>query len=189
MGFAGCDDDPDTLFTQTVRLFPQSEVFGVDINAKKIKKLARPNTKVADGKHLPFKTNTFECVVLAEVLEHQTAPFEFITEAYRVLKDDGIFLITTPNPLGVFRWLKHYIFARDIGNKGNVLTYMGSSDHKMFIEPLSLISLLYLAKFRKVIVTTKNPSYPYFPKKLRELEIPFWPFTRLGTYSCLKAVK
>ena len=39
----------------------------------------------------------FDCVVAVEVLEHVDRDAEFIREVHRVLRSDGVFLMTTPN--------------------------------------------------------------------------------------------
>ncbi|MDD5193594.1 MAG: methyltransferase domain-containing protein [Candidatus Nanoarchaeia archaeon] len=39
-----------------------------------------------DGKKLPFRNNSFECVMIIDVLHHDTNPEEVITEAKRVAK-------------------------------------------------------------------------------------------------------
>ena len=189
IGFAGSDDEPAILYEKTIEYFQSSDVYGVDINRAKIKKLNLKNTFYGNGKKLPFKSGLFDCVVLAEVLEHQTEPYRFLTEAYRVLKPNGTFLITTPSPFGIFRWLKHFIFARNLAAIENVKEYLGFHDHKMFFGPLSLIALIYSAGFKLVTYSSTNLSVPYFTKYFGEIQFQFWPFDRLGTYSCYKAIK
>ena len=39
----------------------------------------------------------FDCVVSVEVLEHVERDTAFVDEVYRVLRNDGVFLMTTPN--------------------------------------------------------------------------------------------
>jgi SAM-dependent methyltransferase len=39
----------------------------------------------------------FDCVVAVEVLEHVDRDVEFISEVHRVLRSDGVFVMTTPN--------------------------------------------------------------------------------------------
>ena len=41
--------------------------------------------------------DTFDCVVSVEVLEHVERDDAFVAEVYRVLRNDGVFLMTTPN--------------------------------------------------------------------------------------------
>lgn len=44
-----------------------------------------------------LKAATFDCVVAVEVLEHVERDERFVEEVYRVLKPEGVFLLTTPN--------------------------------------------------------------------------------------------
>lgn len=50
---------------------------------------------VADAHKLPFENDTFEIVLCTEVLEHLMFPAIAISEMRRVLKDDGIVILTT----------------------------------------------------------------------------------------------
>ena len=51
----------------------------------------------AIGESLPLKDETFDCVLMSEVIEHLEAPQISIREAVRVLRPGGRLLITTPN--------------------------------------------------------------------------------------------
>ena len=51
----------------------------------------------AIGESLPLTNNSFDCVVLSEVIEHLETPQISIREAVRVLCPGGRLLITTPN--------------------------------------------------------------------------------------------
>ena len=50
----------------------------------------------ADARSLPFPSEAFDCVVLADVIEHIDAPDEVMNEAHRVLRRGGQILVTTP---------------------------------------------------------------------------------------------
>jgi SAM-dependent methyltransferase len=63
-----------------------------------------------DGKILPFPDNSFDSIVCFEVLEHVFNIDQVCSEMLRVLKPDGLLLITIP-----FAWEEHeipYDFAR-----------------------------------------------------------------------------
>lgn len=46
---------------------------------------------------IPFGDNYFDAVYAIEVLEHMSRPYDFIVEAYRVLKPGGVLIISVPN--------------------------------------------------------------------------------------------
>lgn len=63
-----------------------------------------------DGKRIPFEDNFFNSVMSNQVFEHVFNPEEFLIEIRRVLRKDGLFLMTVP-----FVWDEHeqpYDFAR-----------------------------------------------------------------------------
>ena len=50
---------------------------------------------------LPYKDKTFDCVTSVEGIEHLENPHLLIREISRVLKNDGYFVITTPNIMNI----------------------------------------------------------------------------------------
>jgi len=58
---------------------------------------------------LPFRKETFDAIILGELIEHIAYPEMLIKEAKRCLKNGGIILITTPN--------NHFFLGMDSGNK------------------------------------------------------------------------
>ncbi|MDP8233396.1 MAG: class I SAM-dependent methyltransferase [Candidatus Saelkia tenebricola] len=79
------------------------EITGVDIEAEVVNKAsykyASKNClfKQYDGKKISFPENTFDVVVSFQVIEHVKDDFGFISEAHRVLKKGGMFILATPN--------------------------------------------------------------------------------------------
>jgi SAM-dependent methyltransferase len=51
----------------------------------------------AIGEQLPLADDSFDCVLLSEVVEHLDAPHVSVQEACRVLRRGGRLLLTTPN--------------------------------------------------------------------------------------------
>ena len=102
----GCGDG-----TLTFRLAERSDrVWGIDDSLLPLR-LARaefhrrrprrtPFLMNADARRLPFPNGTFDCVVLADVIEHIDAPEAVIAEAHRVLRTGGQILLTTPRREG-----------------------------------------------------------------------------------------
>ena len=102
----GCGDG-----TLTFKLAQRSDrVWGVDDSLLPLQ-LARdqfdrrpdrrtPLVTNADARRLPFPDDAFDCVVLADVIEHIDAPDAVMSEAHRVLRPGGQVLITTPRRQG-----------------------------------------------------------------------------------------
>lgn len=69
------------------------------INDKKVKVM------MADASKIPFPSNTFDKIVMSEVIEHVTDDEKnVLKEVYRVLKKDGILALTTNNIDYPFLW-------------------------------------------------------------------------------------
>jgi 2-polyprenyl-3-methyl-5-hydroxy-6-metoxy-1,4-benzoquinol methylase len=49
-----------------------------------------------DAYHLPFSTESFDLVLLLEVIEHLESPQKVLTEAHRILKPSGKIVISVP---------------------------------------------------------------------------------------------
>ena len=102
----GCGDG-----TLTFQLAQRSDrVWGVDDSLLPLR-LARsqfeqrprgrtPLVANADARRLPFSDESFDCVVLADVIEHIDAPEAVMNEAHRVLRRGGQILLTTPRRRG-----------------------------------------------------------------------------------------
>lgn len=76
------------------------DVWGVDISENLIEichKKGLKNTYVCDADRLPFEDNTFDVVLLCEVLEHFDEPVPYLKEIARVLKKDGFLLGSSPH--------------------------------------------------------------------------------------------
>lgn len=57
--------------------------------------------KVGNAEKLEFDDDTFDVVICSELIEHLPKPEKCLTEIYRVLKTNGLAVITTPNPRNI----------------------------------------------------------------------------------------
>lgn len=69
-----------------------------------------------DGRFLPFRNNTFDYLVCSEVIEHIDEREKCLREVARVLKPDGVLVLSTPNwwsLYGLFRYLYQLIMKKE----------------------------------------------------------------------------
>lgn len=75
-------------------------VVSLDIGERLVARtMARAGSRgvVADACRLAFRDESFDVVISSEMLEHTEAPERAVTELARVLRADGLLVLTTPN--------------------------------------------------------------------------------------------
>ncbi len=78
---------------------------GLDIAVTYLASARKPGLYVGgDGRALPFLTDSFETVILAEILEHVTEPRKFIREALRVARRRLVVTIPESMPDPTHLW-------------------------------------------------------------------------------------
>lgn len=91
------------------KYFRSSEYIGLEIETT-INRERKKADVFYDGGAFPFKKGEFDSIVTNQVFEHVFNPSDFLNEVNRVLKTDGVLLLTVP-----FVWDEHeqpYDFAR-----------------------------------------------------------------------------
>jgi len=95
-------------------------LYGIDqskVAINKLKKQGFKNVKASNLESIPYKSNYFDIIVLAEVIEHLRDKDKVILEVYRCLKKDGLLIISFPNYLNL-PWLILRLLAKFL-NKPN----------------------------------------------------------------------
>jgi len=86
------------------------ELWGIDcdkVALKDAKKFIGDNSVkliLGDGGKLPFKNSSFNRVIMSEVIEHVEDERRVLSEAFRVIKPKGVFILTTCNINYPFFW-------------------------------------------------------------------------------------
>jgi predicted SAM-dependent methyltransferase len=114
-----------------------SASIGVDVRAEK-----RPNV-VCSVMHLPFVDESFDTCTMLEVIEHMdvTTQKKALEEVHRVLKDEGQFIISTPNLLfGLYRII-WWFWERTAGRQW-------FHEHVGMMKPVQVQQLLLRSGFR-----------------------------------------
>jgi SAM-dependent methyltransferase len=126
----------------------------------------RARFEKADLLALPFDDASFDAVVSFQVIEHVSAPREFLAECARVLRPGGRLILSTPNRLtfsrdGVCNPFHVYEFtARDL---------RGLVERSFAIE--RLCGTFHRARLRRIELLLRKP----FTERLIEQPAPEWP--------------
>ncbi|HTQ05953.1 MAG TPA: class I SAM-dependent methyltransferase [Polyangiaceae bacterium] len=110
----GCGQRPyESIFEPHV-----SQYIGIEHEATFGRTQASKSTRAPDfyydGVRLPFEDKSFDTVLNVQVLEHTPEPGRLVSEMGRVLKDDGLLILTAPfdfrlheQPYDFFRYTPH----------------------------------------------------------------------------------
>jgi SAM-dependent methyltransferase len=88
------------LLSKLLAVQSVSSLFGVDFSIGRLrlaKKRGISNIGACDAERLPFRSNSFDFVLSTETLEHLIDPQGMLQETKRVLKHDGILILTVPS--------------------------------------------------------------------------------------------
>jgi len=136
-------------------------------------KLVKVNTN--NPYRYPFKDNFFDCVIAGEVIEHIPNLDAFMKEVHRILKQNGIFCLSTPNPespvevlIHVWHWIKGYDFTN--GAKGY---------HVHEFPTTNMISLLNIYGFKPFKI---EGSYIQIPFTQIQIPLNLVPLTYCTVY-------
>jgi ubiquinone/menaquinone biosynthesis C-methylase UbiE len=100
------------------------DIVGIDISIDDIQQAERyltqqqlPATRlsVADGTSLPFRDQSFDAILLVDILEHTDAPERIVAETRRLLRPGGIAIATVPwayHPYVRYTWLRKLLSSR-----------------------------------------------------------------------------
>ena len=92
---------------ENLKFFNNYDIIGIDNSDEFINYAKKDNIKILKSKFpkTPFKKNNFDAALCLDLLEHIDDDYEGIKEIYRILKPQGIAVITVPaNP---YLWSYH----------------------------------------------------------------------------------
>ena len=96
----GCGDGSISLIIQN-SIKGQIKLYGVDISPIAVEKANKKGIEAhvcdIDKKELPFKNEFFDAVYCGEIIEHLIDPDHLLEEVYRVLRRNGVLILSTPN--------------------------------------------------------------------------------------------
>lgn len=107
----GCGDGELTI--RRAKKIGTTQIFGTEIILSEIKKAEQREIIIKKedlNRKLSYKDNEFDVIAATQVIEHLTDIDTFVSELYRILKKNGILIVSTEN---LASW--HNIFALFIG--------------------------------------------------------------------------
>jgi SAM-dependent methyltransferase len=123
---------------------------------------------------LPFDDDSFDGANLTDVIEHLENPAQTIREFIRVLRPDGIFVLSTPNTLNATSRLRFLVsgfmegrkrpigYAKPTGNAGNVYIPNLILLHYLLAQSGATIEKLALGFYHWHAPLLSIPLYPLF---------------------------
>lgn len=144
------------------------KVTGVDLSPVAIEKFkaAGFDGEVCDViEGLPFKDDTFDIVFSSEVIEHLADTDRFLNELKRVLRPNGLLILSTPNSA-------FWVF-RVLGLLGQTATEIQHPGHIRFFSVASLRDHLAATGFQDVEVSARH-MYMVMPDTIGKLAPGLW---------------
>ena len=151
-----------------------ADAYGVDVDEKKVQisKRVTKNVEVAHSEDLPYKKESFDVVLLHEVIEHVDNDSKTIKEAFRVLKPGGNLVIFAPNRLWPFE--THGIYIKGKYKFGNIplVTYLPNKYYKKLTPHVrnyrrkGLYELFKGSSYKKVAYRGVFPGFDKLQSKI-----------------------
>ena len=139
----GCGNG--TVLKNLRKISPDSDFIGVDISGEAITQARKKNPdvkffRVDDGNKIPLKSKSVDFVFAGDVVEHVYDTETMFNEFYRILKNGGKILITTPY-YGLIKTLIIVLVNFD-------LVFDPKGPHIRFFTKKSLLSALKIVGFK-----------------------------------------
>lgn len=91
---------------------------------------------------LPLTDQTVDIVISLAVIEHLNTPEQHVSEARRILKPGGLFILTTPGPMS--KPILETLAYLKLINQDSI------KDHKQYLDKASLLNLFTTNNFQEI---------------------------------------
>lgn len=130
-----------------------NNLFGVDIDNYLLESSSIEFHKVdVSNEKLPYPDAFFEKITCLGILEHVENPFNMMREVTRVLKEEGILFVTSPN---IHSYLDKFLFLFT----GNLFLY-GEQNNHIFIATPAILKKSLLRDYELLETFYSNPLLP-----------------------------
>lgn len=155
------------MLSKLNNIFKFNRAIGIEMAEELIKTNKDKSIKleIGDVENLHFDNDSFDIIVACAIIEHVDDPRKMLSECYRVLRKNGILIITTPNP-----------FHDEIATK---IKYFKEGNH---IEsfPLPKLNTMLKSNNFKIVRSKYFMFFPFFKLPLENQIESLIRFIRLG---------
>jgi len=135
----GCGKKP--YFLKSIASFIKYGIgFDKDVEDYKNSKLEFKKLEISN--HIPLGKESVDIVIMLAVLEHFENPREVLNESFRILKNNGKLILTTPTPLAK-PILEFLAFKLKVINENEI------KDHKNYFWPDDIKKMLLEVGFKR----------------------------------------
>jgi len=123
-------------------VFPNAKYIAADI-ANGILNIAKNNLskhqnqisfEIQDIRNMPYDNDIFDLIICCEVLEHVSVPQNGLTEIYRVLKPNGLAVLSVPNePIWRVLNMARGYYWNNLGNTPGHINHWSTKQFKKFV--------------------------------------------------------
>jgi len=135
------------------------QAYGIDYSAQGFGAMSKTGSQshflLASVDHLPFVSESFDCVHANHIFEHLADPVSAIQEVRRVLRSGGLFYFELPNQIDNIMFRRDILIRRRYQRKRN----LSSIHHNFFFSKKTFKRLLRNAGFRKINIKHRY-EYP-----------------------------
>lgn len=163
----GCYDGHITILLRD-KLGKKCELYGIDVAKNSVKLSLQKGIRakycdVATG--INFDDNFFDHVFAGEIIEHLYDTDFFMREVERVLKPNGILILTTPNFLSLGRRI-YYLFGKGIYMEASFSLPEKAAGHIRYFTFETLKELLLYHNFEPIMSFSDAVTLPGFESNI-----------------------
>ena len=143
--------------------------FGIDVDKSALNKAKKNKLKVKyvdlNKNKLPFKNNSFDTILILDILEHILEPIKILEESKRILKEDGKIILSLPNDYYLTNFLRMFLLNKPIVFETSFFQRGGHIHFFTINLSKKLVSKLF--KIEKINYLGNNISVPFLNQKLK----------------------
>jgi ubiquinone/menaquinone biosynthesis C-methylase UbiE len=139
--------------------------YGCDVNVNFVRENQKEfgdSVRVQVGDQIPYGDKYFDVVTIFDTLEHLPNPLVILEELARILKDDGVLVVSTPNVDGVFAKITYRLLCQTL----KIWEHPTPPEHLYEFSMKTLSRALEVTGFRCVHSKSFETHIPYTVGKL-----------------------